>query len=198
MSDHALLHDALRRSTAQMLHYNLANLSPVEALRLDTAIALRLELDRSAAAQARGEAVDVRALTAAAEALERLLHPAETVSQAKPHSAAIERLRALIDATILAGPDPDAPSRAELEAEIERLRAELAARDSTPAPAVTVPSADNIVPLRSVPAPTQQQPAPVSVKAPPPPSSEAEWLRWYRAGGGGGSNFGIHNIPRDF
>jgi hypothetical protein len=160
--DPAAAYEALRAETAGMLNYDLADLSLVQGLQLDLASLLRLEVDTLQGKVLAGDTVDLGRLGVAFGMLTKLLPPAALEaepSEVRPHSEARERLKALIDATILAGPDPDAPSRAELEAEIERLREELAQAQAGAVLAVTAPSAD-IVPLRSVPTPTQQQPAP--------------------------------------
>jgi hypothetical protein len=184
-----------------MLHYELANLSAVEALRLDTACALRLELDRSAAAQARGEGIDIKALTSAAEALERLLHPAEAPG-VKPRTDGRERLKALIEATILAGPaKPSAETArlAELEAEVTRLRAELELARAGGAPPAAAPVAPDtavsaeVVPLRQPPSPRTLSPTEVAERIDASMQRKPEpWDNSYSTGRG------IHSIPRNF
>jgi hypothetical protein len=75
MTSGADLFKSLRTSTARMLSYNLDDLSPLQALRLDMVCSLHLEVDRVQAAQLRGEPADIRALSSSAEALESLIKP---------------------------------------------------------------------------------------------------------------------------
>ena len=91
MSVHGALHEALRRTMAGELHYDLDSLSPLQNLRLDLAVSLRLELDRHAAAQARGEAIDLKSLISASEWLEKLLRPAELATTEHPGSESARR-----------------------------------------------------------------------------------------------------------
>lgn len=72
---YAELHNALKRSTAKLLQYDVDNLTPQQTLRLDLACSLRLEIDRNASLQARGEAADLKSLITASQALESLLRP---------------------------------------------------------------------------------------------------------------------------
>lgn len=69
----AVLHDQLRRDTAKMLNYDLNNLSAAEAVRLDRAMTLRLELDDFQTKKLSGMPVDVSKFIAASESLERLV-----------------------------------------------------------------------------------------------------------------------------
>lgn len=149
----------LRRETALLLGFpDVEALTPSQSVRVDMVAGLRLEHDRLQAMTLRGEAIDARQFVAVSEQLEAALRPTEPAPVAAGRSEVRERLKAIIDATILAGPPQDQPSRAELEAEIERLREELARAQAGAVPAVTMPSAD-IVPLRPAPAPTPPQPA---------------------------------------
>jgi hypothetical protein len=186
VTDHATLHDVLRRSTATMLHYDVDDLSPIRALRLDLACSLRLEIDRNAALQARGEPADLRALTLAVESLERLLHLAEvTASDGGPRAgSAKERLRDLIQRVII-----DAPAQAEatrvqqLEREVEQLRAELARRGEFPHVEKAPPSAAAAAPAAAAAAatapemPTAPRGAVVPLRAPASDRPPAHYLK---------------------
>jgi len=147
----------LRQDTARLLGFaGVEGLSATAGLKVDLASSLRLEIDRMQAAQLRGEAADLRVLVVAGEMLECLLRPTEIVQQVQRSTDSRDRLKALIDATIRAGPatDPSVPTPearvAELEAEVEQLRAELEVARAAPPPAA--PSAD-VVPLRPAPPP---------------------------------------------
>jgi hypothetical protein len=202
--DFATLHEVLRRSTAAMLGCNIENLTPIQALRLDLACSLRLEIDRNASAQARGEPADLRALTAACSALEQLLHPAEGPLQSKERGEAKAKLAALIEAAVAAGPagDPLAPTPeqriAELEAEIAALRAgrtsEAAPQPggpSTTSPAAPSAPAAEVVPLR--PRPPRELTGPevaARIEAEMTRPRNEPWRQQYS------TPFGIHSIPK--
>jgi hypothetical protein len=64
-----------RRETAELLGYDLERLTAEQALRLDTAAALRLALDHLQGAVVRGESIDITKMLTASEALARLLPP---------------------------------------------------------------------------------------------------------------------------
>jgi hypothetical protein len=69
------VYERLRAKTANLLGFDLTNLSALKALRLDRATLLRLELDRLQAQQAAGEAVDLNRIALASAQLEALLPP---------------------------------------------------------------------------------------------------------------------------
>lgn len=156
MSDGTVdIYARLRAETAITLGLNLGALSPIQSLRLDLAVSLKLELDRIAAAQARGEPADLRALSSCSESLERLLRPAETAS-APSHTPSAARLklqelleRASVEAEVIAA---ERTARfAALEDEVAQLKEALARAGAVSAPAAAAPSA-SVVPLRPDPA----------------------------------------------
>ena len=67
------LYDRLRRNTAEMLRYNLSDLSPQQKVRLDRAASLRLEIDNIQSRQLIGQPIDMAKFVASSEALERLI-----------------------------------------------------------------------------------------------------------------------------
>jgi hypothetical protein len=127
-----------RSETAQLLHYDLACLTPDQSLRLDCATALRLALDDLQGRVVRGESVDVARMLSASEALSRLLPPAvladpPSVEHGDPRQVMWEiyktmRERGEIGLKALP-PEGDSQHRIdELEAENERLKARLAGK----------------------------------------------------------------------
>lgn len=172
------LFDALRKSTSELLGLGAVDdLSPIQSLKVDLASSLRLELDRLMAQQLRGEAVDLRALTVASEMLERLLRPADVVASNDPHAGAREELERFLTQRAEA---IERKKEREARAEAERqqlpeprvLSAEKTTSCTTTQPRVTYVDAAVIDPVPPPPAPAAAQ------------SSDAEWSRWYRAGGG--------------
>src|SRR5689334_17373916 len=63
----------MRKLTADLLGYDLANLTSAQSIRLDRAAALRLELDDIQSRQLAGLTIDMTKYVAASEALERLV-----------------------------------------------------------------------------------------------------------------------------
>jgi hypothetical protein len=76
MSLTANVYTKVRGEIAALFGWNVESLSPEQALRLDTAAALRLALDDLQGKIVRGEAVDITKMLTASEALARLLPPA--------------------------------------------------------------------------------------------------------------------------
>lgn len=151
--------DAVRKSTANLLGYDdVDTLTATQSLKVDLCSSLRLEMDRLMAQQLKGEAVDLRALATAAEMLERLLRPAE-VAERPGSSDAREKLHELL---LVAGAGGRAAERRTLTVAIGRRGRHdsggLLSRSGR-----------------------HRRPEPV--RAAPQQSSDAEWLRWYRAGG---------------
>jgi hypothetical protein len=72
-----------RSETAELLHYDLARLSPDQMLRLDCATALRLAIDDLQGRICRGETADVTKLLTISEALARIL-PASVMAEPPP------------------------------------------------------------------------------------------------------------------
>lgn len=71
----ATQYERLRRDTARLLNYDIANLTPAKEVRLDRVSALRLEVDHLQMLQLSGQPFDLSKLIAASEMLERLLSP---------------------------------------------------------------------------------------------------------------------------
>ncbi len=69
----AVRYDRLRRDTARLLSYDIANLTPAQEVRLDRVSALRLEVDRLQMLQLSGQSFDLLKMIAASEMLERLI-----------------------------------------------------------------------------------------------------------------------------
>jgi hypothetical protein len=72
MSNFESMFGRLRGETAKMLGHNLDQISLVQSVRLDRAIALRIEIDRVQAQRAQYQPIDIGRLTTAREQLERL------------------------------------------------------------------------------------------------------------------------------
>jgi hypothetical protein len=122
----AELYQRLRRETAQLLNFDLSNLSAAQSTRLDRATLLRWELDRIAGSQVRGDAVDVSRAVAASEALERLLSPTASFDAGVTESrSARNRLLQLLDAQAEVIEDDKSARIAELEAEVAQLKTEI-------------------------------------------------------------------------
>jgi hypothetical protein len=73
MSDANAVFQRVRQETAAMLGYSLEGISPAQSVRLDRAVALRIEIDRLQAAQLEGDPIDIARMTNATEQLEKLL-----------------------------------------------------------------------------------------------------------------------------
>jgi hypothetical protein len=193
----------LRIETCAMLGFaGVEMLTPLQSLKLDVACVLRLELDRAAALQAKGEAVDIKALTVAAEALERLLRPAEVVvAGADQHSDAREAFEALMQGLVDANEVTEATRVQELEREVSDLREQLARSRAGAAvpPAPTTPSAE-IVPLRPDPAEVAKAREAVRIKAEMTKPRDEPWRPFVDASGIRTShgNFNVHGIPKNW
>jgi hypothetical protein len=153
MSDPAAAYAALRDETAVMFGYDLANLSLTQGLQLDLVSLLRLEVDTMQGQVLAGDTVDLNRLVMAHGMLQKMLPERALVAPAPaPESrfgpSARERLRRLIETTVLAPPVDD-PVELERKAELMR-REEMAA---------IVAAGGSIEPAPSIPAPV----------APPPP-----------------------------
>jgi hypothetical protein len=151
-----------RAETAAMLGYDLANLTAEQATRLDVAAALRLVVDDQSGKLARGETADVTKLLSASEALARLLPPLREPPPAANRIDPREYMwRTYLDARRRGEIADPMTTHEGRKAEVERLRAELAAKDAEiaalkavgPAPAgdapppAASPAPSNVVPL---------------------------------------------------
>lgn len=86
--------DRMRNEAAELLKYDLNNLTAAQSVRLDRAAALRLELDDVQSRQLAGLPIDMAKFVVASEALERLVggNP-ETSTTGHDFSGAREELR---------------------------------------------------------------------------------------------------------
>jgi hypothetical protein len=159
-----------RAETAALLNYDLACLSPDQSLRLDCAVALRLALDDLQGRIVRGESVDVARMVTASEALARLLPPAVLAAPPSVQHGDPREVMFKIDMEMRergeVPPEGHFQHRInELEAENERLKAQLAG-GLAPAP----PDVPMLV--ESVPAPAAAKNV-VSLPRPLPPAASA-------------------------
>jgi hypothetical protein len=128
MSDAPSIYQRARADVAAMLGYDLDALLPEQALRLDVATSLRVLLDSQSGRLVRGESLDARELLAASTALSQLLPslreppPANAPDPRAAMWAVYKRMR---DRGAIHGEGYDGKVRriAELEAEVERLKA---------------------------------------------------------------------------
>jgi hypothetical protein len=89
--------DRMRKLTADLLGYDLSNLTPAQSVRLDRAATLRLELDDIQSRQLAGMPIDMTKFVVASEALERMLGgDPEQPTQRYDFSGAREELAALL------------------------------------------------------------------------------------------------------
>jgi hypothetical protein len=137
IADPAVAYEQLKRETAEMFGYDLANLSLTQGLQLDLVSLLRLEVDTMQGAVLAGEKVDLQRLVAAHGLLRQML-PAQALvapAAAADHdfSGAHAELARLLDGRIEAlehkmARDPDA-ARAEFEAKLQRAIEKHSSRD---------------------------------------------------------------------
>ena len=153
--DPATTYERLKIETAEMLNLNVASSSLLENLQVDLVALLRLEIDTLQGAVLAGESVDLNRLSTALTMLRTLLPAQALVAPAPaPESrfgpSARERLRALIERTVLTPPVDD-PGELERKAELmrrEEMAAVIAAGGSVEAPAPPPePTPTNVVPI---------------------------------------------------
>jgi hypothetical protein len=187
-----------RAETAAMLGYDLANLTAEQATRLDVAAALRLAVDDQSGKLARGETADVTRLLSASEALAKLLPP---LREPPPAANRVDPRQIMLDTYMgmrKRGELADPCSTYEgMKAEVERLRAEIAALKAgaeNSAPDVSAPGEVNSPRGEIPPAPAAPAPGDNVVKLSPrgdnssPPAADVVVdLRASRANGAGGS-----------
>jgi hypothetical protein len=200
-ADPAAAYTALRAETVRLLGLDPAGtMSLAQDLQVDLLALLRLEVDTLNGRVLAGEAVDLNRLSVAFGMLQKLLPPAELKAETCHHdfSGAREELERLLEGrayAIQCQHERESAIEAEVAAGFYRdcLRPPALPRPSSPPPRAHVAYIDaGVVDDPSPPAPapantrnvTRTDPVPVSVAAPPPTTSgDAEWLRWYRAGG---------------
>jgi hypothetical protein len=208
-----------RAETAAMLGYDLASLTAEQATRLDVAAALRLAVDDQSGKLARGETADVTKLLSASEALARLLPPLREpppTNRVDPRQIMLDTYMGMRRRGEIADPMSTHEGRI---AEVERLKAELAAKDAeierlkggaapsepgastgafAPVDGASAPAAavaDNVVKLhdnsgRGAPLPQPPKPAP-----PAPAAVDLSATRSNGAGGGSGFRTGPGSEP---
>jgi hypothetical protein len=148
MSDPSAAYDRLRVETAEMLKLDVANLSLVEGLQLDLVSMLRLEVDGLQGAVLAGEQVDLGRLSTALGMLRQLLPEKSLV--ASPAAAPEtrfgtnhrERLRQLIEKTLMAADVAEADRLADAMRREEAIQAQAAGApvEAPPAPAPVTPA----------------------------------------------------------
>jgi hypothetical protein len=163
---------AARRESCRLLGLNADDLTPHEMIRADLATVLRLWLDGSQSTLLAGGNADPVKLLSVVEALTKLVPEAEHKNRREDPR---QHMWAIYLAMRRRGELADPMSTYEgLKAEVERLRAEIAALKAAGAPAPDEPSAstatppavpaDNVVPLK--PAAAALSPAPQPPAAP--------------------------------
>ena len=154
--------------------WNAGVLSPDQMLRLDCAVALRLALDDLQGRLIRGEPIDMNRMLTTSEALAKLLPPAVLAAPPPEHREDPREvlLQMILQMRERGGVDVITPQETidEQAAEIERLRAEVAAlkaggagkavADDVPemVERVPAPAARNVVPLKPSSAPAAPEP----------------------------------------
>jgi hypothetical protein len=174
VTDASSIYQRARADVAAMLGYDLDNLTPEQATRLDVSTALRVLLDNQSARLVRGESLDARELLMASEALSRLLPPLREpppVSNA-PDARQImwETYKRMRDRGELAQKMIEARESDQLRARIAELEAALAVSGGSsganaPVGGANATAADNVVELRDnlrQRAPSPQPPKPAT------------------------------------
>jgi hypothetical protein len=152
MSDVAAVYARLKAETVTQLGYDPDKLSPSQEARVGMIVGLKLEADRLASEQLAGRPVDPKALLMVGEALESALRPGEyTAAGGGPRSDARERLRRLIETTVLAADEIEAERLADAAQREEAvMSAEALGLGEQPEPPSPSPPTDGkVVPLRA-------------------------------------------------
>jgi hypothetical protein len=189
VSDAPSIYARVRSDVCGMLSYDLNNLTPEQATRLDIATALRVLLDNQSGRLLRGESLDARELLMASDALSKILPPLREpppANRVDPRKIMLDTYMGMRKRSELADP---CSTYEGMKAEVERLRAELAALKAAGAPASgsgeTIPrvsgastatnvtlGGSNVVPLSRPPTATAPSGA-VSPSPPPAPPKPA-------------------------
>jgi len=198
MTDASSIYQRARADVAAMLGYDLDNLTPEQATRLDVSTALRVLLDNQSARLCRGESLDARELLMASEALSRLLPPLrEPVPDTNREDPRDYMWRTYCEmrargAAFGQGYDGALKRIAELEAKVAELEAALAVSGADVTIRRAAPAADNVVPM-------SRTPSAPSKPAPPAPATgiitdnEPEPWRPFVGGGAHYDRWGNHN-----
>jgi hypothetical protein len=128
MTDASSIYHKARSEVAGMLRLDLNALSGEDAIRLDVGTSLRVLMDNQSGRLLRGESLDARELLAASEALSRILPPLReppAADRVDPRTYMWETYKAMRDRGALHGEGLDG-----LKLTVEKLRAELAAKDT--------------------------------------------------------------------
>lgn len=185
--DPAATYERLKIETAQMLNLDAASLSLVENLQLDLVSLLRLEVDGLQGAVLAGDQVDLARLSTALGMLRQLLPEKALVAPAPAPAArfdgnARERLRRLIETTVLAGEADEAVRMADVREREEMAACAAAAPDGwKPAGGVARDDSDVPHPLLVAPAaPASGTPAVAPASPPRPQRLESDVERMDR------------------
>lgn len=156
MSDPAEAYAALRDETARMFGYDLGNLSLTQGLQIDLVSLLRLEVDTMQGQVLAGETVDLNRLVTAHAMLQKMLPERALVAPAPAPEArfgpnAREKLRALIERTVLANDVAEAERLRDVREREEQAAVAAAApfepTPVAPPPPPEQPRAENVVPF---------------------------------------------------
>jgi hypothetical protein len=161
------LYETVRRETAGIMHYSLADLTPVQAMRLDLATSLRFALDNVQTRIINGKSADVGELIQASQTLAQLLPALSDEPTPVQRSDARARLAALIQGAKDAA---DHDAAAGICSECERLRSEVSALKSV----IDFMKTGN-APLRDPDGPPPDLPPPSPEPASPSPSTTSPW-----------------------
>jgi hypothetical protein len=173
VTDASSIYQRARADVAAMLGYDLDNLTPEQATRLDVSTALRVLLDNQSARLVRGESLDARELLMASEALSRLLPPLrEPVPDTNREDPRAYMWRTYCEMRARGAAFGEGLDGAKLR--IERLTAEIASKDARIAEleatlAGSVPLPPNVVPLARPPTERTSERSEVSPRPPQPP-----------------------------
>jgi hypothetical protein len=200
--DPAAAYENLRRESAALLGLDPGgNLTALQAMQIDLASIIRMEIDAAQGAQLAGHEVDIGRLSVALGMLTKLLPQKSLEAETKlGFDGAREELARFLTARAEAIAAAKEREAAVEEHEVDRLRDEVAQLRGEPRSGVTASPAparvtylDNaVVDDPSPPAPlTPAQSAERIEKIMTRPRNE-EWRNSY------GAPFGIHSIPRNF
>jgi hypothetical protein len=224
-ADPSVAYQILHRESAALLGINpVGDLTALQAMQIDLVAILRMEIDAAQGAQLAGKEIDIGRLSVCVSMLGKLLPQRALEAEASQQGVADdarERLAHLIDSQAAAVAHEHA-RESEIEAEVaadfyrDAMRPPAPARIGPPSPARVEYIDGACLDDRDEPSTSAHVPPAVGVAAtpskrtgeaagasgaaspsPPAPSSDREWLSWYRSGAGD-TGRGIHSIPKDF
>jgi hypothetical protein len=191
--------DRMRNEAAELLKYDLNNLTAAQSVRLDRAAALRLELDDVQSRQLAGLPIDMAKFVVASEALERLVGGNPEALPSFDADASIAAVVANIDGLLRAREQADHERDADLMWREEMAAVVAAGGDpSFSKPAGGEEAHGSVAhPLSAAPAVSGGEPEPASpprrietdvermtrINSTPPPDHylkqpDGEWRRW--------------------